>query len=358
MSIGRAVIGGLEFFGYNERIRDAFLAEGWDCKTLETWYPPYDRRVLANLLFGILPRRFGVRGPLEWAMARARRLFVDAVLRTEFDLLLVIRPDFLTVEDLDEIRRARPSAVVACWLMDSLAYHPRFLDVVEGTDRVFSFDEADLPRLGEKHPRVRFLPLAFDPGDYSPAARSPAARWRVSFIGAPHLDRLRLLERLCDELSLKPDDVRFVIGAWKVLPIIGQRSLNRRSWLYRDGFLDLETTDHPACREIYQRSDVCLNVHQPFNPTIPRGFNMRVFEICGAGGFQLVEALPGLDRVFPEDTGLSTYRDSDGLIASIRDALAAPERRRDAAQRCAEHAHAHHTFRHRVREIVDHCEVG
>ncbi|MFH1530389.1 MAG: glycosyltransferase [Pseudomonadota bacterium] len=358
MSAGRAVVGGLDFYGYNRRIRDGFRGEGWDCDTINIWFPIYDRRFLSHLLFGVLPRKLSIRWPLEAAWRHARRRFVDAVLRSEFDLLLLIRPDLLTAADLETIQRARPRAVIACWLMDSLAYHPRFLESLDGIDRVFTFDAADLPSLREVHPQVRYLPLAFDPADYRPSPTPPKPRWRVSFIGAPHADRLALLEHLCSELNLGPGDVRFVIGAWKVLPVIGRRVLNRRSWLFRDGFLDMESTDHTACQDIYHGSEVCLNIHQPFNPRILRGFNMRVFEVCGAGGFQVVEHLDRLNDAFPEGEALWTYNDADSMVRVVREALADPEERRRTAARGAEHAHAHHTFRHRVKAITEFCSGG
>jgi len=280
---------------------------------------------------------------------------VGRICAHDVDLVLFIRPDLLLPEDMAAIRAAHPEARLACWLMDPLERMPGVEALLPLFDAAFLYDAADIPRARSLNPASHLLLLAFDPVDYHPPDAPAKARWALSFIGSPSPARLSLLERVVDDLGLGPGDVRFVVGRWPMVPLIGRGRLARRSRLFPDGYLDMETLGHPAVSEIYHSSTVCLNIHQPGTVS---GFNMRVFETAGAGGAQVVERLPGLGEQFGEGEEIACYGDSDELVAVVRRLLDHPQEAREMGERAAATAVRRHTFRHRIRAIIDALETG
>ncbi len=344
------MIAGHNFHGYADRIQRAFVAKGWGCD-VESVRPTRVRFALKErFLYRFLPERIGIRGPLDRASARIRADFMARVCAHDVDLILFIRPDLLTPEDLTEVRAARPRARLACWLMDPIGRMPRVEDLLPCFDAVFLYDAADLPAARRLNPATHLLVLAFDVEDYRPPPAPVEDRWALSFIGSPSPARLRLLERVVGDLGLGPDAVRFVVGSWRLIPLIGRRRLHVRSWLFRDGYMDLETLGHAAVREIYHRSTLCLNIHQPGTVS---GFNMRVFEAAGAGGAQVVERLPGLEEQLREGEEVACYSDADELVERVRHLLENPDEARRMGKRAAVTAAARHTYGHRVQLILE-----
>jgi glycosyltransferase involved in cell wall biosynthesis len=353
--VGVALVAGHNFYGYSDRIRRAFDAEGWAGRIEDVLAPQIRVTPRERILYRFLPQRLGIRGPLERATARTRADFVARVCAHDVDLILFIRPDLMLPEDLARIRAMRPRARLACWLMDPIGRMPGVEAILPGFDAVFLYDAADLDAARRLNPASHLLVLAFDPEDYRPAAPGVEDRWALSFIGSPSPARLRLLERVVGELGLGPDEVRFVVGQWRLLPLIGRRRLERQSWLFRDGFLDLETLGHAAVREIYHRSTLALNIHQVGTVS---GFNMRVFEAAGAGAAQVVERLSGLDEELREGAEVACYGDADELVSQVRHLLEHPAEVAEMGRRAAAAAAARHTYRHRVRRILDAMDLS
>jgi len=347
--VGVALVAGYNFYGYNDRILRAFTAEGWGA-SIEAVDPPWVRVTpRERLLYRFLPQRLGIRGPLERASARIRADFVARVCAHKADLVLFIRPDLLTIGDLAEIRAALPRARLACWLMDPIGRMPGVEVLLPRFDAVFLYDAADLPLAQGLNPASHVLPLAFDPEDYRPSSGPVEDRWALSFIGSPSPARLRFLERVVTELDLGPEAVRFVVGQWRLVPLIGRRRLWDRSWLFRDGYLDMETLEHAAVREIYHRSTLALNIHQVGTVS---GFNMRVFEAAGAGAAQVVERLPGLEALLQDGEEVACYGDGDELVERVRYLLGHPGEAREMGRRAAVAAADRHTYGHRIRAIL------
>ncbi len=348
--MGVALIAGHNFYGYSDRIRRAFDAEGWRGRVEDVLAPRVRVSPRERLLYQVLPGRLGIRGPLDRATVRIRADFVDRVCAHDADLILFIRPDLMLPEDLHRIRATRPRARLACWLMDPIGRLPGVEALLPEFDAVFLYDAADLQAVRRINPETHLLVLAFDPADYQPAVAAVEDRGAGSFIGSPRPARLRLLERLVGARGLTPEMVRFVVGHWRLVPVIGRRRLNRRSWLFRDGYLDLETLGHQAAGEVHHRSTVVLNIHQPGTVS---GFNMRVFEAAGAGAAQVVERLPGLEDQLREGEEVACYGDADEFVAQVRHLIEHPDEAREMGRRAGAAAAKRHTYGHRIRTILD-----
>ena len=108
----------------------------------------------------------------------------------------------------------------------------------------------------------------------------------VSFVGARYPNRERTLSAV-----QRHADLAIWGGDWKRRPW-RTRYYQRRNALDRaaQGPADLRTS-----AAIYAACAVNLNIHGPWD-----GLNMRVFEIPGAGGFQLCDERAGPGRLLPD----------------------------------------------------------
>lgn len=353
MSHGRVLLAGFDFYGYKRMMARALEGLGWQTDDLDVYYPNFDPALRARLLYSVLPARTTIDGFLTAAWRRSRREFMERLLKRDFELLLVTTPDFLTPDELAEIRARKPGALLACWIWDPIDRFPGFKPVMPLFDHVFIYDAADLENARNLNPNTHELLLAFDPELFAPSAESGAARrCKLSFIGSLSDERLRLLEAVLGGLGLGQDDVRIYGGAWRIWPLIGRYRLNRRSWLFASGLVRIETIGPQASAQLYHQSAVCLNLHQR---GCRQGYNMRLFEIAGAGGFQMVERLEGIERVFRDGKEVVLYDSPADLVEKVRYYLTHPEEASAIARAGAKVAHQKHTFVHRMRAVLDAC---
>lgn len=186
--------------------------------------------------------------------------------------------------------------------------------------------------------RVETLPLsAIDPEFHHPFALSEDEQRRygceVGFVGTLVPDRL-YGERIAALAALGDFD----LGIWSVHEV--PASLRR---FYRGAALGDEMLRATAAGMI------ALNPHGDF---MRWGGNMRLFEACGVGAFQLVDDRPGVREWFRDGEHLVIYRDRDHLRELVRYYLAHDDERRQIADAGRAHALAHHTYDHRMARFV------
>jgi len=93
-----------------------------------------------------------------------------------------------------------------------------------------------------------------------------------------------------------------------------------------------------------------------FNYSIRHDINMRMFEVMAAGTLLITNRLPhdDLSRLgLHEGTHYLAYGSPDELFPTIERALREEAMRRRVAEASREHVHQHHTYTHRLRQILD-----
>ena len=103
--------------------------------------------------------------------------------------------------------------------------------------------------------------------------------------------------------------------------------------------------------ELFGRTKIALNIHheQTFH-----GANQRLFEACGAGVYQICDANPYIESLFPNGE-IGLYHNEQELLQLIGWALEennVQERERRAAAAC-KIVTEQHTFLARVREMLE-----
>ena len=350
----RVIVAGADFYGYVEQIARGFAQIGCATTDYSYVYPSRSINFRTRLLY-IRLRNAGVPHFYNAAWARLRQKFMQQLRRQEFDLLVMFYPELLTPDLIAEIRHRQPNAMLTTWLMDPLRTMPGVEPLLPFFDHIFTYNAADLPRLRQLTPNAHALVLGYDQTIYSPLATPSAAtapRHKLCFIGTHKPGRMEILENLCHHLALSANDVRMFTGRLSGYQRYRLWRYHKQIWHFqRTMLLAKDVNAHQAC-DLYHHSAISLNLHRV---DVERGYNMRVFEIPGAGGFQLTNYVPGIEELFEEEKEIALFRSTDELHDKAAYYLAHPQEREKIAAQGQRRAAAHHTFPQRAATILSIC---
>jgi hypothetical protein len=112
---------------------------------------------------------------------------------SSYDVVLIIKCQYLTAEALEQIRKKNPRARRILYLWDSLVRIPGIREKMSFFDEVWSFDRTDCLR--EKN--LTFNPLFFRREFDLPPLQGPAV-FDLTFVGWYHSDRPGIIDRVYD----------------------------------------------------------------------------------------------------------------------------------------------------------------
>lgn len=190
-------------------------------------------------------------------------------------------------------------------------------------------------------PRPRYLPMACDPDRHRPVVVTAEERKRygsrVSFAGAPYLNRRRTFAAIADV------GLRLWGPGWKADRLLTSLAAS-------DERFDLETM-----LRIFAASDINLNLHSAehvdgLDPD-PDYVNPRTFELAACGVFQLTDRRSPLDALFEADE-VATFDSVAELGSKIAYYLDRPDERVAIAARGRARALRDHTYAARMRAVV------
>lgn len=101
---------------------------------------------------------------------------------------------------------------------------------------------------------------------------------------------------------------------------------------------------------ITRAAKITVNPHGDF---MRYGGNMRLFEACGVGTFQIVDDRPGVRDWFTLGEHLVTYRDPDHLRELVAYYLSHDDERARIAAAGQVHVHLYHTYDHRMARLME-----
>ena len=334
----KVTVCGTDFFGYIESVGAAFRRQGLQADVIA--YP--------NWRFGwrSVPSRLGL-GNYE---KHLRRRIITRVIRSasHSDFVLLFRGDLFAPQDLERIRveTGRP---VVFWLIDALDRMREGLELCRQAAFVFCYSMGDVSRLRRCGVAASFLPLAFDREAYvrDQSAKKDIDIYFVGNLNAGRGDYLEgLLAQFVDTTHVVKVDARWY--SWRD-PLAAIEA--RRRYPKISGYCQNRYVTHAQINRSTNRAKVNLNL-VPFQPEV--SMNIRTYEICGAGGFQLVYRADVLREVFVEGREVEAYGDAAELASKLRFYL--DERNSPAREAIArngyERARASHTFDTRAEEIL------
>ncbi|MBW4437115.1 MAG: glycosyltransferase [Pleurocapsa minor GSE-CHR-MK-17-07R] len=189
-------------------------------------------------------------------------------------------------------------------------------------------------------PRMEVLPIAAcDPEFHKPYALTDDERHAlacdVAFVGTLVPDNL-YSRRVRALNALRDVD----LGIWSVHDVPASLKPHVRGRALGE-----------EMERILSAGKICFNTHGDF---VLYGGNLRLFEVAGAGVFQVTDNLPGVREWFPETRDgalIATYRTLGELRDKVRWFLDHADEREAAARRAQAHVYAHHTYDNRVRKF-------
>lgn len=336
---------GPAWFGHiTSHVEDALRRLG-DSVDVFFYRPPENPGTPAWRILKTIAGRAGVRVDgwnTAWQQAETRRLvrwhdrrLTEWVEGRRYDLILVLKGDTVAASTLNRIRRG---AHLALWLFDDPFIEwvnpPRLLSEVmrafDSYDDIFLFDSYYIPLVKPRTcARVRHLPLAYNERVFHPLPDADARTYPISFVGSGHPERINFLNHF------RGSDLHL----WG--PVSSAGSGRTHS--------PMVTPDET--NRIYNRSQVNLNFHARQSV---HGANMRVFEVLGAGGFLLTDWKSDLAADFEEGTHLATYRTPEEAVERAAYYLEHEDERLDIRNRASSPI-CNHTYRHRLRTLLDMC---
>jgi spore maturation protein CgeB len=210
---------------------------------------------------------------------------------------------------------------------------------IDHADAVFCFEEDDVLFYQKLNKKAYFLPLACDPNVYYPTKNKKDID--ILFVGniyssSKRKKLLKLLTKQYPHLNL------LFYGPYKPYykyPV---------QWLFREQKSIFRNINIPPekVNELYGRCKIALNIHH--SQTI-QGANQRVFESSGAGAYQICDANPFIESLFPNGE-IGLYNNEKQLIACVNEAL--QNDTSEAAKKACETVLSNHTFLHRVKKML------
>ncbi len=202
-------------------------------------------------------------------------------------------------------------------------------------DYFISFDSAIFHYMPEKaHARTHVVPFGAPRIDTAFNRDSNSDRERfgcdVVFVGAPYPDRVRLLERIASTCSLR-------IWGWQGW------SATRLAHCYRGAINAADAT------KAYYFSKISMNTN-----VLPRanGVNLKTFEICAAGGFQLTDQCSDLPALFTPGVEVGVFDGEDDFVRQVQYWLSHDTERVKVAKAGYARAASEHTLERRISRIL------
>lgn len=257
------------------------------------------------------------------------------------DFVIIIRGDYMRSQTL----KAMQDSKLALWLYDSIQRYPESKNNWELYDLHYVFEETDIEQLYSENRQAEFLPLGYDPQKYF-MIKSAKKTIDISFVGAMYGNRKKILEQLVKdfpELHMEFYGVyvfkRNLIEYLKFIKSPSKKIFKNKS------------LSHSEANKLYSMSKINLNI---LHEQSKGGWNARLNEILGAGGFQLVSYNSKIEKNY--DGMLETFKDYQELKKKIKYFLAHPKEREQYVDVGFEWTTKNGTYKDRFRYILGKLE--
>ncbi|ESW60353.1 MAG: hypothetical protein Q27BPR15_12385 [Rhodobacter sp. CACIA14H1] len=266
--------------------------------------------------------------------AQLRKLLARA---GDVDLVLSTH-DFLTPADAELVKSATGGAPLILWYPDPVWSFQRHMFLNAPYDMLFFKDPYLVHMIRSKlGKRVFYMPECYSQHSLDPSMAEPLdPAWVTDLCIAGNLYayRVALFQKIAD----------YDMKIW---------GLPAPTWL-RTGDLKPKLQNcfvaHADKVRAFRGAKIVLNT---LNPSEIWGTNLRTFEACGAGAFQIVDWRPGLSQLFEIGTEIEVFTDLADLRAKIAHYVDAPEKRAEIAAAGRARALRDHTYRVRLGQLLD-----
>jgi spore maturation protein CgeB len=244
--------------------------------------------------------------------------------------------DFLTPAEASSVK-SLTGAPLILWYPDPIWSFQKHMFLNAPFDALFFKDPyiVDILRRNLDAP-VYYLPECFSPESLSvtePSVRDPSYSADICTAGNLYAYRVAFFRNVSDQ------NVRI----WGLPPPLWM-SLGPVEKMVERRFIA-----HGEKAKAFTSAKIVLN---NLNPSEIWGTNVRTFEICGAGGFQITDRRPGLSQLFEPGKELVTFDHVQDLRSKIEHYLVASDEREQIAASGQRRALLEHTYKHRLTLLL------
>ncbi len=263
------------------------------------------------------------------------------------------RPDLVLVLNgvhglqLNQIQAIRNMGITtAVWFADDPYFTDRTVEYAKHYDIVFTHELSCVPLYQANGcPSVHYLPLAVNPNVFKPMLADPQYRSDVCFIGTGFPNRIHFFNQITH--YLKHLHVVIAGAGWNQLADYGAM---------KDSII-LAGIQPELTPLYYNGAKIVINMHRGTDELnnsrrLPAlSINPRTFEIAGCGAFQLTDVRSDLGQYYTPDE-MATYSTPEQMLDHIRYYLSHDETRETMAMRALQRTLMHHTYPHRLSQIL------
>lgn len=325
---------GPNYFNFLTATENAFKRLGWN-----TAVESYDNPI--HPYTTVMKWRWKLSRHKETLQKKSRKAY-NAYILEQFNrinpgMVFIMNGDILEPQTLDKFRE---SSKVALWLFDSRQKLPLSVGHVDHVDAMFCYEEEDVKQYNTEGKMAYFLPQACDTETYKPLGLKHDID--ILFVGNLFFSpkRQQIAKAVVDSF---PDRKIRIYGLYKPW----YKGLIK--WLLREHrtiYTNHNVTPHKA-NVLYNRARIVLNIHQEQQKN---GANPRVFEICGAGAYQLCDGNPYIDNLF-RNGEIGIWHSVDELISMIGKSLESDLH--DRALMAYQEVIRNHTYDVRMKTVID-----
>lgn len=288
----------------------------------------------ALTIAGDAARQFRMMAGQDVHGSALRRLLAQA--KDRVDLVLVTH-DFLTPADAKAVKTATGGAPLVLWYPDPVWSFQRHMFLNAPYDLLFFKDPYLVHMIRSKlGKRVFYMPECYSPQSLSPADLDlNDSYWATDICIAGNLYsyRVALFQKLTDH------DMKI----WGLPPPPWMQTGDLKAKIQN------RFVAHADKVRAFRGAKIVVN---SLNPSEIWGTNVRTFEACGAGAFQIVDWRPGLGQLFEIGREVEVFTDIASLRAKIDRYLAAPEERGVIAKAGHDRAARDHTYQMRLGQLL------
>lgn len=332
----KVLIIGPNFFDYTYKIASVFSKKGYD-----TFVEIFDDPI--HPFKGIMKLKYKFSFDKEQQKKISRNNY-KCYIEERFeqispDLVFILNGNILEITTLDFFRE---TSKVVLWMFDNIKRFPYSALLVNHIDLFLCFDQSDVDLLRSQGIDAFFLPQACDINTYYPLLNKDKDI-DILFVGNiyGYEKRKVFLNKIIDRFG-DCCIIRFY-GIYQYF------SKNPLKWLFRPhkNIFFNNVVEPTLVNDLYNRSKIVLNIHHQEQKY---GANPKVYEICGSGAYQICDANPYIEQLFPNGE-IGIYHNEEELFELIDYALT-----HDMSEQ-AERAHQivvnNHTFVNRIQQMLN-----
>jgi spore maturation protein CgeB len=325
--------------GYNKAVSKAF--ELLDCQVKLLEFSVTTPTGTLNRLLIDLPMTFGNRINYEKYITTFNATVRSAFSDFRPDMVFVIRGSKLEAETLAYMS----GCTKILWCQDRVHRCDLSREQLKSYDSIYVFDKCDIQSIRQNHAiEAKFLPLALDPFIYKKKC-GVTKDIDVFFVGTHYPKRRAILEKI--DFDFPQLRMKFYGRYVRYREFDSYRRYFGYALKGRLATFNNRSMNPAEINSMYNRSKININIHHQQSE---EGCNPRVFEISGAGGFQLTDDISYIKQEF--NNLITTYSDYDALKGNIERFVRYDNERELLATSSMELVLSRHTFLHRILFVI------